>query len=73
MEDRRWPDPEVLVMAQLQEIKDNYKELHKELEGIRLDIELFKQREKDSAKTSLYAFMGGLLPALGIAIYYLLS
>lgn len=72
-EDRRWPTPEDLVLAQLEELKENYKDLHKELEGLRIDMALQKQRERDRGKHKLYAFLGGLLPALGVAIYHLLG
>ncbi len=71
MTDPRWPTPEELVLQAINELKENDKELHKELEGLRIDVALIKEKDKGNYK--LRAFVGGLLPALGVAIYHLLT
>lgn len=69
--DPRWPTPEELVLASINELKENDRTLHKELELIRIDVAIIKEKDKGNYK--LRAFLGGLLPALGVAVYHLLT
>lgn len=59
-----------LVRDQLDDLKEDAKELHKDFEDLR--IEVVKLQEAKTGRARLEGLLGGLIPALAYLIYKLM-
>lgn len=59
------------IETELADIKSDIKNIETTLVTIQLDVARIQVETR--LKTSLYGFLGGAFPALGVAIYFLLS
>ena len=58
------------IKADIAEIKTDVKDIQTRLRGI--EVTLAEIRTETRIKTAFYGLMGGLLPAIGVLIYFLL-
>lgn len=59
------------MKAEISDIKTDVKEIQKRLRGIEVSIAEIKTETR--LKTGFYGMLGGILPALGVLIYFLLG
>ena len=58
------------MKAEISEIKTDVKDIQTRLRGI--EVALAEMRTEARIKIAFYGTMGGLLPAIGVLIYFLL-
>lgn len=65
-----WGRYEMLVLSRLDSLDIGYKELHRQLEDLR--VEIARMQIHTSLKASAVGFIGGALPVVGAGVAYFL-
>ena len=64
-------DFDAYIKAGMDELKADVKNIEATLIDIQLDVKAIQIETRQ--KTAIYGILGGFIPALGVAIYFLLS
>ncbi len=59
------------IKAQIGDIKDDVKDIQTTLVGIQIDIARIQTETR--LKTAFYGTLGGIIPAIGVLVYFLLG